>query len=94
MLYDRLELKLKNQSEYSIHSDLDLSNETGIMTQEGIIQVAEPILKRLASLIIKNKWTVFDVFGSLIYTDKDNSYKLTIRNLLGRIYQVGITNLT
>lgn len=79
----------------------DISPQPNI-TEEQMLDTAEGILNNLAQMLISNGWTVHDVFGqpdTMIqyipqYESEPDIRVLSARNFLGRVYQVGIQDLT
>ena len=74
---------------------------TQSITEEEMLETSEAILNQLAQKLIENGWTVTAVFGhpDIVetlekYEDDSNVKILTARNFLGRVFQVGITDLS
>jgi hypothetical protein len=72
------------------------------ITEDHMLDTAEQILNDLATRLIENNWSVYDVFGQpheIIkivpsYEDDTDIKVLTPEMFLARVYQVGITDLT
>ena len=83
-------------------SDKALSNQLHNISEEQMLDTAEQILTQLAQTLIRENWTVFDVFAQppeilrLIpeYDGETNIRVLEPHVFLGRIYQAGLKSLT
>ena len=82
------------------HSAEQLSSESQFINEEEMLDTAEQILSQLASMLIKQNWTVAEVFGqppeflqSVEFRGESNVKVIKPENFLGRMYQMGIPEI-